>query len=242
MATKNNSYGTLPSVQRATLEYLRDFIAHNGYAPTLKEISQHIQVKSLSTAHFHLERLEEKGFIKRDQSGVMQLIDLDKPEIPDNRVPLVGVIAAGVPIEAISSEATEHVSYIEVPSSMLGSYRRRKQEGSHDVSYSNVSKNNASKNNILQSEGDVFCLEVSGDSMIEAHICNGDIVVIRKQSTAENGQIIAAMLDDGSVTLKTYRRLKNGQVMLMPANSNMKPITLDNVDVLGLVIGVMRMY
>lgn len=201
----NTLSSSLAPVQRQTLEFLRNFIAEHGYGPTLKNITEHIGVKSLSTAHFHLERLEQKGFIKRGEDASIELIERAKPELGPTAVPLVGVIAAGTPIEAI-----ENKTMIDLPSRMLD---RR---------------------------GEVFCLEVSGDSMIDLHICNGDIVVIRKQSVANDGDIVAALLEDGSATLKTYRRLKSGKIMLIPANQRLQPVTLDQVEVQGKVIGVLR--
>lgn len=202
-----NNYrsNSLPPVQRQTLEFLRNFIADNGYGPTLKEIANHIGVKSASTAHFHLERLEDKGFIRRGSSGFLELIEMSKPELGPTAVPLVGVIAAGIPIEAI-----EETTMIDIPPTMI------------------------------DGRGEVFCLEVSGESMIDDHICDKDIVVIRKQDSADDGQIVVALLDDGSATLKRYRRLKNGKIMLIPANPALKPVTLDSVTIQGRVIGVIR--
>src|SRR3954471_5328472 len=91
-SVKSNS---LAPVQRQTLEFLRSFIADKGFAPTLKDIAERIGVKSLSTAHFHLERLEDKGFIKRGVDGFLELIESVKPQLGPTAVPLVGVIAAG---------------------------------------------------------------------------------------------------------------------------------------------------
>lgn len=196
---------TLAPVQRQTLEFLRNYIADKGSAPTLKEIAAHIGVKSASTAHFHLERLEGKGFIRRGPEGMLELINKVVPELGPTAVPLAGVIAAGIPIEAI-----ENATMIDIPSSMI------------------------------DGRGEVYCLEVSGESMIDAHICDRDIVVIKKQDHAEDGQIVVALLDDGSATLKTFRRLKNGKIMLMPANPNIQPITLDQVTIQGKVIGIIR--
>jgi repressor LexA len=197
---------TLATVQRQTLEFLRNYIADKGYAPTLKDIAQYIGVRSPSTAHFHLERLEKKGFIKRGEDGSMELIDIDRPQLGPTAVPLVGVIAAGQPIDAIEQGPV----MVDIPASMING------------------------------RGEVYCLEVSGDSMIDEHICDGDIVVIRKQEVADDGQIVVALLDDGSATLKTFRRLKSGKVMLVPANPALKPITLDSVRVQGCVIGLVR--
>lgn len=202
---------TLAPVQRQTLEFLRNFLADKGYAPTLKQISQHIGVKSVSTAHFHLDRLEQKGFIRRGSDGMLEIIDISRPELGPTAVPLVGVIAAGMPIEAI-----EQSTMIDIPSSMIAGRSAKGEQGS------------------------VYCLEVSGDSMIDAHICDGDIVVVKRQDTADEGQIVVALLDDGSATLKRYRRLKNGKVMLIPANPAMQPITLDNVTIQGVVVGIIR--
>jgi repressor LexA len=95
---------------------------------------------------------------------------------------------------------------------------------------------------MIDGRGEVYCLEVSGNSMIDAHICDGDIVVIKKQPQADDGQIVVALLPDGSATLKTYRRMKNGKVLLVPANSTMTPIMLDEVEIQGRLVGVMRRY
>jgi repressor LexA len=202
-----NSYrtSTLAPVQRQTLEFLRNFIADKGYAPALKDIAEHIGVKSLSTAHFHLERLVDKGFILRSDDGGLEIVDAATPELGPTAVPLMGVIAAGIPIEAI-----EQKTMIDIPSSML------------------------------DGRSEVYCLEVSGNSMIDAHICDRDIVVIKRQDIANDGEIVVALLEDGSATLKTYRRLKNGKVMLIPANPTMKPMTLDEVTIQGKVIGLLR--
>jgi repressor LexA len=137
----------------------------------------------------------------------MELVEVQKPEFGPTAVPLMGVIAAGIPIEAI-----ENKTMIEVPSDMI------------------------------DGRGEVYCLEVSGNSMIDEHICDGDIVVIKKQPQADDGQIVVALLPDGSATLKTYRRLKNGKVMLIPANASMSPMTLDEVEVQGKLVGVLRRY
>ena len=196
---------TLAPVQRQTLEFLRHFLAEKGYAPALKDIADFIGVKSASTAHFHLERLVQKGFIRRGADGMLEILDRATPELGPTAVPLVGLIAAGRPIEAI-----EQTSTIEIPPSMISG------------------------------RGEVYCLEVSGNSMIDEHICDQDIVVIKKQDNAEDGQIVVALLDDGSATLKRYRRLKNGKVMLIPANPTMQPITVDKVTIQGRLIGVIR--
>lgn len=201
---------TLAPVQRKTLEYLRNFVADRGFAPTLKDISMHIGVKSPSTAHFHLARLEDKGFIVRSEDGSIQIIDQDTPPPShgDNSVPLLGTIAAGHPIEVIEDSSV----YIELPQ------------------------------HYFDARGEIYCLQVAGDSMIGAHIMDGDIIVVRNQSTAEDGQIVVAVLEDETATLKTFRRLKGGKIMLIPHNPEHKPLTLDNVSIRGRMIGLIREY
>ena len=217
MKTTNMKFNTLSTVQKKTYDFIKKFISENGYAPSLKDIANHINVKSISTAFFHLERLDEKGFIVKGENGSIERINQNNDESSESsmsltnylencQVPLVGIIAAGVPIEAIENTNT----MITIPPSMI------------------------------DGKGEVFCLEVQGNSMIDAHICDEDIVVVKKQDYAENGQIVVALLDDGSATLKTYKKLKNGQVMLIPANKDFVPITLDSVKVQGKVIGIIR--
>ena len=199
---------SLAPVQRQTLEFLRNFIAEKGFGPTLKDICSFLGVRSPSTAHFHLGRLESKGFVKRGDDGSITLVDRQEvsPIIGPTAVPLLGLIAAGHPIEAIEDKTVT----VDIPPQFI------------------------------DSRGDIFCLQVTGESMIDAHIMDGDIIIIRKQETADDGQIVVAMLEDGSATVKTFRRLKGGKIMLVPHNPQHKPITLDKVDIQGRVIGLVR--
>ncbi|HQH26387.1 MAG TPA: transcriptional repressor LexA [Oligoflexia bacterium] len=199
---------TLAPVQRQTLEYLRTFIAERGYGPTLKDIANFIGVRSPSTAHFHLSRLEDKGFIKRGDDGSIELADLE--ELQSNAgpcaVPLLGLIAAGSPIEAIEDTTVT----VDIPPQFL-----------------------------IRSK-EIFCLQVTGDSMIDAHILDGDIIIVAKQDSADNGQIVVALLEDNTATVKTFRRLKGGKVMLIPHNPAHQPITVERVQIQGRVIGLVR--
>ena len=199
---------SLAPVQRQTLEFLRNFIADRGYGPTLKDIAGFIGVRSPSTAHFHLSRLEDKGFIKRGEDGSIDLVE--REELPSNSgpcaIPLLGLIAAGSPIEAIEDTSVS----VDIPPQYLDRHK------------------------------EIFCLQVTGDSMVDAHIMDGDVIVVAKQETADNGQIVVAVLEDGSATLKTFRRLKGGKVMLLPHNPDHKPITVDHVEIRGRVVGLLR--
>jgi repressor LexA len=121
-------------------------------------------------------------------------------------VPLLGLIAAGSPIEAIEDTSVT----VEVPSQFMNSNK------------------------------EIFCLQVTGESMIDAHIMDGDIIIVSKQENADNGQIVVALLEDGTATVKTFRRLKGGKVMLVPHNPSMQPITVEKVDIQGRVVGIIR--
>ncbi len=206
----DNSYKTsaLAPVQRQTLEFLRSFISENGYAPTLKDIANYIGVRSPSTAHFHLSRLESKGFLCRGEDGSIELLELEEfsNSAGPCAVPLLGHIAAGSPIEAVEDNSV----MVDIPPQFI------------------------------QTGGEVFCLQVTGESMIDAHIADGDIIIVRKQNTADNGEIVGALLPDGGATVKTFRRLKGGKVMLIPHNPLHKPITVDEVEIQGRVIGLLR--
>lgn len=208
--TKSQSYEihSLAPVQRETLEFLRQFIAERGYAPTLKDIAVSIGVRSPSTAHFHLGRLEDKGFIRRGENGAFHLVEREEFTVTPGpcAVPLLGLIAAGSPIEAIEDRTVT----VDIPPQFL------------------------------DSRGEIYCLQVTGDSMIDAHIVDGDIIIVRKQNVADDGEIVVAVFEDNTATVKTFRRLKGGKVMLVPHNPNHQPIPADKAAVQGRVIGLVR--
>ena len=194
--------------QREILDYLQDFIQQHGYAPSLEEIGRRFGLSSLATVHKHLTNLQEKGFIKRawNRSRSVEMI----PTNTGGRsvdLPLLGYVAAGLPIEAIATSET-----IAVPEDLVG---RR----------------------------DTYVLRVRGNSMIDEQICDGDLVIVEDRKTAQNGEMVVALLSGSDVTLKKLYR-ENGRVRLQPANPTMQPIFVDpeQVQVQGVVVGVMRKY
>jgi len=207
----------LPKKKQQILDYLKEYIEKNGYAPTLSEVAKKFKVSSLSTIHEHLAFLEKKGFIKRkgnvrakemviqDTSHGENVIDayVDGESI---NLPLVGLITAGSPIEAIENRETE----IPVPVEIT----RGRQ---------------------------CYILKVKGDSMIESLIADGDLVVVEKTEYAKNGDMVVAVLDDGTATLKKFYKEKN-YVRLQPANKKYKPIMAKNILIRGRVIGIIRKY
>jgi repressor LexA len=194
--------------QREILDYLQDFIQQHGYAPSLEEIGRRFGLSSLATVHKHLTNLQEKGFIKRawNRSRSVEMIPTGSAGRSLD-LPLLGYVAAGVPIEAVATSET-----IAVPEDLVG---RR----------------------------DTYVLRVRGNSMIDEQICDGDFVIVEDRKTAQNGETVVALLGGSDVTLKKLYR-ENGRVRLQPANPAMQPIFIDpdQVQVQGVVVGVMRKY
>ena len=208
---------SLSDKQLAILEVIQRSIARHGYPPSMREIGDAVGLKSLSSVTHQLNQLELSGYLRRDagKTRAMEvLIDLPgasvenpadtAPAVGDAAlVPLVGRIAAGVPITA-----DQHVEEVfPLPRQLVG-------------------------------KGDLFMLKVSGESMIDAAICDGDWVVVRQQNVADNGDIVAAMID-GEATVKTFKRTR-GQVWLMPHNPVFDPIPGNDAAILGKVVTVLR--
>jgi repressor LexA len=208
---------TLSDKQQAILRAIQASIAQRGYPPSMREIGEAVGLSSLSSVAHQLGQLELSGYLRRDPNrprAMEVLIDLeparsdhtdpDAPQVADAAmVPLVGRIAAGIPITA--DQMVEEV--VPLPRTLVGS-------------------------------GELFMLTVVGDSMIDAAICDGDLVVIRRQNTAENGEIVAAMLD-GEATVKVFRQ-RDGHTWLLPRNTAYEPILGDYAEVLGKVVAVLR--
>ena len=200
----------LPVRQQRILVVIRDWAARYGYAPSVRQIGDAVGLRSSSSVSRHLASLEEKGLLRRG-AGLARPIDVRAflagarpPEQGDSVVvPVVGDIAAGVPIAA-----DEHVDeLLRLPRGLTG-------------------------------RGTVFALRVRGDSMVDAAICDGDTVVVRRQQEAHSGQIVAAMID-GEATVKVYRR-RDGHVLLEPRNPAYEVIDGDRAAVLGVVVSVLR--
>src|SRR4051812_25940628 len=194
--------------QREILDYLNDFIQQHGYAPSLEEIGRRFGLSSLATVHKHLTNLQEKGFIKRAWNR-SRSVELVSSRLGGRAVelPLLGYVAAGVPIEAVVGTET-----IAVPEDLVG-------------------------------KRDTYVLRVKGDSMIDEQIRDGDFVIVEDRRTAENGETVIALLNGSDVTLKKFYR-EHGNIRLQPANQAMQPIIVqaDQVQIQGVVIGVMRRY
>jgi repressor LexA len=211
MAKKISPDGELTGRQVEILDFLKSSVESQGYAPNLREIGAAVGLSSSASVKYQLDILEDKGLIRRgDNSGrAIELVIPDSelgtttPVDKTRFIPLVGSIAAGVPITA--DQMVEET--MPLPESLVGN-------------------------------GDLFMLKVKGESMIDAAICDGDFVVIRQQKDANNGEIVAAMID-GEATVKTFSR-KSGKVWLLPANDDFAPIDGTHCEILGKVTAVLR--
>ena len=195
--------------QKEMLDFLNGYIEQNGYAPTIEETAAHFGLRSLATVHKHLTNLQSKGLIKREwnRSRALELVPTEV-KVRAVELPLLGRVAAGSPIEAITASET-----IFVPEDMVG-------------------------------REETYVLQVKGDSMIEEQIRDGDYVIVENRRFARDGEMVIALLDGESVTLKKLYREGGGRVRLQPANAALQPIYVDQdrLRVQGVVIGVLRKY
>lgn len=194
--------------ERKVYEYIAESIHNNGYSPSVRDIKAHLGIRSTSTVHTYIGKLEEKGYIYKE-GGKSRTLRTAETESSDTvRLPVIGDIAAGLPI--LATEVYDETDMIEV--STHGKYEK----------------------------GELFALRVSGESMIEAGILDGDIIIVHRTPHADNGDIVVAMVDD-SATVKRFFR-EDGHFRLQPENSKMDPIIVPEVAVLGHVIASVRYY
>ena len=189
--------------------FIKECIDNNGYPPTVREMCRAINVNSTSTVAYYIDKLVEDGILKRNPNKNRALEIVGNVTSKDTgdfvQIPLVGNIAAGVPIMAVEN-VEEYFMFTP---------------------------------NLFKGEG-LFMLTVCGDSMINAGIYNGDKIVIRQQATADNGEIVAAMID-GSATVKRFYK-EDGRFRLQPENDAMEPIYTTEVSILGKVVGLLRKF
>lgn len=198
----------LTKKQRQVLDYVDNFIDGNGYSPSFEEIANHFNYSSLATVHEHLSNLEQKGFVRKNYNRSRSLEVVRAEGALAEELPLLGTVAAGLPIEAIEQQET-----IAVPHDLLRAGRN-------------------------------FVLRVKGDSMVDEQIRDGDYIVVNSRQTAENGEMVVALIGGDSATVKTFFRERDGRVRLQPANATMSPLLYDadEVQIQGIVVAVIRKY
>ena len=202
----------LTNGQEKILQALKKLIAKNGYPPTVREIGELANLSSPATIHFHLKKLEQKGYIKKDDKKNRTIEILVPNEYLEKNesvveVPLLGKVTAGTPIEAIEMPD----EYFSLPSYLI----KNKKE--------------------------VFTLKVSGESMINVGIYDKDILIVERKKKKKNGDTVVAMNNDNEVTVKTFYK-ENGYFRLQPENDTMEPIILKECTILGKVIGLYRQF
>ncbi|MCB2291090.1 transcriptional repressor LexA [Clostridium sp. CS001] len=194
--------------QSEIYNFIKAQIQLKGYPPAVREICQAVGLKSTSTVHGHLERLEKKGYIRRDPTKprAIELIkdSVTRKELID--IPIIGKITAGQPILAVE----------------------------------NVEDTFTLPLNFTKTKNELFMLRVSGSSMIEAGILDGDLAIIEKVNTCKNGEIVVALIEN-EATIKRFFK-ENGHIRLQPENSTMSPIIVDDCSILGILVGIYRNY
>jgi len=207
--------------QRRILEVIREAVDKQGYPPSVREIGQAVGLTSTSSVAHQLTTLERKGYIRRDPNRP-RAVDVRPPE---------SIAPARVPDPDEEAERFAHPAPTYVP--VVG----RIAAGGPILAEERIEEIFPLPKTLV-GDGTLFLLEVSGDSMVDAAICHGDYVVIRQQPTAENGEVVAAMLD-GEATVKTFQR-KDGRVWLLPHNEAYEPIDGTHATILGKVTAVLR--
>ena len=210
--------------QRRVLEVIRDSIERRGYPPSVREIGEAVGLSSASSVAHQLTVLQRKGWLRRDPNRPRAL-DVRLPGEGAQRLAPSPATVAGLPEDA----AVGAPAYVPLVGRIAAGGPVLAEQAVEDV---------FPLPRELVGEGTLFMLKVAGDSMVEAAICDGDWVVVRQQPTAENGEIVAAMID-GEATVKTFKR-RDGHVWLLPHNPAFEPIPGDDATILGRVVSVLR--
>jgi repressor LexA len=215
--------------QRRVLETIRTSVESRGYPPTMREIGEAVGLSSPSSVKHQLTTLERKGYLRRDPNRprAMEVVDPAAPELPGNTP-----VAVPEPVHdmvAATGEPAPAPSYVPLVGRIAAGGPILAEQVVEDV---------FPLPRQIVGDGELFLLKVAGDSMIDAAICDGDWVVVRRQPVAENGEVVAAMID-GEATVKTFKQT-GGHVWLMPQNDAYSPIPGDAAQVLGRVVAVLR--
>jgi len=200
--------------QKEVLDFIASFVDENGYCPSYEEIARGLELASLATVHKHISVLEAKSYLKRgfNQSRSLELApryaqEQRRGKVPVSEIPLLGRIAAGVPVEAVEQHET--------------------------LSFADFTGN-----------GDTFALEVRGNSMIDDHICDGDMILLERVTLARDGDIVVALVSSAETTLKRFYREPGDMIRLQPANTALRPIVVPakEVQIQGRLLAVLRKY
>ncbi|GAA4733149.1 transcriptional repressor LexA [Isoptericola chiayiensis] len=215
----------LTARQRRVLETIRDSVESRGYPPTMREIGEAVGLASPSSVKHQLTTLERKGYLRRDphRPRAMEVVDPDTGRTASTDAPPAAPTPDG------EGSETPAPSYVPLVGRIAAGGPILAEQVVEDV---------FPLPRQLVGDGELFLLKVAGDSMVEAAICDGDWVVVRRQNVAEQGEIVAAMID-GEATVKTFKQI-DGHTWLLPQNDAYSPIAGDEAQVLGRVVAVLR--
>lgn len=202
----------LTKKQEETLIFIKKYMVAHGYPPSVREICAGMGLSSPATAHTHLKELESKGFIRKQNSKfrTIELLVNNEFEVKDQKEDVVSVPLLGKVSCGNPIEAIENPNeFFTLPASLI------------------------------PAKESIFTLKCSGDSMINVGIYDKDIVIVKKQNVARNGEIVVAMTEDNEVTLKTFYK-ESDHIRLQPENDELAPIILNNCTILGIAIGLYR--
>ncbi|MDU4938425.1 MAG: transcriptional repressor LexA [Clostridium sp.] len=194
--------------QKEIYEFLKTYTENKGYPPSVREICEAVSLKSTSTVHGHLKRLEKKGLIKRDPTKprALEIVELNSTKREMLNIPIVGKVTAGLPI--LATENIEDTFSLPL--------------------------------DFIKHDRELFMLKVTGDSMINAGIREGDLAIIEQTNAALNGEIVVALIEN-EATIKRFFKEKD-TIRLQPENDAMAPIIVDDCSILGKLVGLFRQY
>ena len=194
--------------QKEIYEFLKTYTENKGYPPSVREICEAVSLKSTSTVHGHLKRLEKKGLIKRDPTKprALEIVELNSTKREMLNIPIVGKVTAGLPI--LATENIEDTFSLPL--------------------------------DFIKHDRELFMLKVTGDSMINAGIREGDLAIIEQTNAALNGEIVVALIEN-EATIKRFFKEKDS-IRLQPENDAMAPIIVDDCSILGKLVGLLRHY
>ncbi|MGI8745623.1 MAG: transcriptional repressor LexA [Bryobacteraceae bacterium] len=202
--------------QKEVLDYIADFVDEHGYSPSYEELAQGLKLASLATVHKHIEGLQARNYLRR---GFNQSRSIE--------------VASKYLSERRKARPSERQTQVPLLGRIAAGKPVEAVQGQDTLQFAD-----------FLGRGETFGLQVSGESMIEDHICPGDYVLVERTKEASNGEIVVALLDGSETTLKRFYRERDGRIRLQPANSSMKPIFAnpEDLDIQGRVLAVLRKY
>jgi repressor LexA len=202
--------------QKEVLDFISGFVEDNGYSPSYEELARGLQLASVATVHKHIEALESRGYLRRGFNQSRSL-EVSHKYLQERR----------------RSQQAQQIKGIPLAGRIAAGRPVEAVEGQDTLQFADFT-----------GKGDTFALQVSGESMIDDHICNGDFVLVEKSQQAGNGDIVVALIDGMETTLKRLYREPQNFIRLQPANASMEPIVVDaaRVQIQGRVLAVMRKY